>query len=198
MRIAVIAPPWAPVPPELYGGIEFIVDRLACGYQDAGHEVLLFATGDSTSQVPMAWALPHAEGNRIGNVVVELRHVMHAYEAVADFDIVHDHTVMGPVYAERFPDLPVVTTIHGPFNDELTDIYRRIAHRVPIIAISHAQRRHVPDDPDRPGHPPRPRRGRFPGRRRATAGTCSSSAGWPRRRAPTGPWRRPTRRASRC
>jgi glycosyltransferase involved in cell wall biosynthesis len=147
MRIAVIAPPWAPIPPELYGGIELIVDRLARGYQTAGHEVLLYATGDSTSRVPTAWTLPHAEGNRIGNVVVELRHVIHAYEAVAGFDIVHDHTVMGPAYSELFPDLPVVTTIHGPFNDELSDIYQHIAHRVPIIAISHAQRRHVPQIP---------------------------------------------------
>jgi glycosyltransferase involved in cell wall biosynthesis len=147
MRIAVIAPPWAPVPPQLYGGIELIVDRLARGYQTAGHEVLLYTTGDSTSLVPMAWALPHSEGNRIGSAVVELRHVMHAYEGVAGYDIVHDHTVMGPVYAEKYPDLRVVTTIHGPFNDELTDIYQRMAARVPIIAISHAQRRHVPQVP---------------------------------------------------
>jgi glycosyltransferase involved in cell wall biosynthesis len=147
MRIAVIAPPWAPVPPQLYGGIELIVDRLARGYQAAGHEVLLVTTGDSTSAVPMSWVLPHAEGNRIGSAVVELRHVMHAYDAVAGFDIVHDNTVMGPVYAERYPDLKVVTTNHGPFNDELTDIYQHIAARVPIIAISHAQRRHVPQLP---------------------------------------------------
>jgi glycosyltransferase involved in cell wall biosynthesis len=147
MRIGVIAPPWAPVPPRLYGGIELIVDRLASGFQAAGHEVLLFTTGDSLAKVPMAWALPHSEGDRIGSAVVELRHVLHAYEAVADCDIVHDHTVMGPVHAERYPDLQVVTTNHGPFNDELTDIYRRIAGRVPIIAISHAQRRPVPQLP---------------------------------------------------
>jgi glycosyltransferase involved in cell wall biosynthesis len=54
---------------------------------------------------------------------------------------------MGPVYAGRYPDLKVVTTIHGPFNEELTDIYQRVARRVPIIAISHAQRRHVPQIP---------------------------------------------------
>jgi glycosyltransferase involved in cell wall biosynthesis len=147
MRIAVIAPPWAPVPPQLYGGIELIVDRLAKGFHAAGHEVLLYTTGDSTSAVPMAWRLEHSEGTRIGMVVPEMRHVMAAYDAVKDFDIVHDHTVAGPVYAEKFPDLKVVTTIHGPFNDELTDFYGRIGHRVPIIAISHNQRRHVPDVP---------------------------------------------------
>ncbi len=147
MRIGVVAPPWAPVPPKLYGGIELIVDELARGFVAAGHEVLLYTTGDSTSSVPMAWALERSEGHRIGMVVPELRHVMHAYEAVADCDIVHDHTVAGPFFAARFPDLKVVTTIHGPFNDELTDLYRRIADQVPIIAISHSQRRLAPDVP---------------------------------------------------
>ena len=147
MRIAVVAPPWTPVPPSLYGGIELVVDRLAVGFQQAGHEVLLFTTGDSTCPVPRKFVLAEAEGQRIGMAVPELRHVMAAYDAVRDFDIVHDHTIMGPVYAERFPDLPVVTTIHGPFNDELTDLYSRIAGRVPIIAISHAQRKPVPHIP---------------------------------------------------
>jgi glycosyltransferase involved in cell wall biosynthesis len=86
-----------------------------------------------------------SEGYRIGYTVPELRHLMAAYEALADVDVVHDHTVLGPVYAERFPDVNVVTTIHGPFNEELTDIYCRVADRVPIIAISHAQRSVVPD-----------------------------------------------------
>lgn len=148
MRIAIIAPPWAPVPPNLYGGIELVVDRQAVGFQRAGHEVLLYTTGDSRCEVPKAWTLPESEGQRIGMVVPELRHLLAAYEAVQDFDIVHDHTVAGPVIAAaRYPDLKVVTTNHGPFNDELTDIYRRTAATVPIIAISHAQRKVVPDLP---------------------------------------------------
>jgi glycosyltransferase involved in cell wall biosynthesis len=147
MRIAVIAPPWTPVPPPLYGGIELVVDRLATGFQAAGHDVLLYTTGDSTCPVPKAWVLPEAEGVRMGMAVPELRHVMHAYEAVQGYDIVHDHTVMGPAYAERYPDLRVVTTIHGPFNGELTDLYARTAQRVPLIAISHAQRKPAPQVP---------------------------------------------------
>ena len=145
MRIGIVAPPWAPVPPPLYGGIEQAVDGLARGFAAAGHDVLLVATGDSTSEVPTKWLLKASEGWRIGYTVPELRHVMAAYEEMAGFDVIHDHTVLGPVYAERFPDLPVVTTIHGPFNEELTDIYRRIADRVPIIAISEAQRAVVPE-----------------------------------------------------
>ena len=147
VRIALIAPPWTPIPPLLYGGIELVVDQLATGFQRSGHEILLFTTGDSTCPVPRAFALAHAEGERIGMAVPEMRHVMAAYEAVQDFDIVHDHTIMGPVYAERYPDLKVVTTIHGPFNEELTDLYGRIAARVPVIAISHAQHRAGPQIP---------------------------------------------------
>jgi glycosyltransferase involved in cell wall biosynthesis len=145
MRIGIVATPWAPVPPPLYGGIEQAIDGLARGFAQAGHDVTLFATGDSESPVRRKWLLQAAEGYRIGYTVPELRHVMAAYEALADVDVVHDHTVLGPIYAERFPDLPAVTTIHGPFNEELTDIYRHMADRVPIIAISNAQRAVVPD-----------------------------------------------------
>jgi glycosyltransferase involved in cell wall biosynthesis len=147
MRIGLIAPPWTPIPPTLYGGIELVVDQLARGFQDAGHDVLLFTTGDSTCPVPRAWVLPEAEGMRIGMAVPEIRHVIHAYEAVSDCDVVHDHSMMGPFHAEHYPGLPVATTIHGPFNEELTDLYRAIADRVPIIAISHAQRRDAPQVP---------------------------------------------------
>ncbi len=115
--------------------------------QDAGHDVLLFATGDSTCPVPRKWVLPEAEGTRIGMVVPEIRHVIHAYEALRDCDVVHDHTVMGPFHSEHYPGLPVATTIHGPFNEELTDLYRVNADRVPIVAISHAQRRAAPEIP---------------------------------------------------
>ena len=47
MRIGLLSTPWTPVPPALYGGIELVVDRLATGFQRAGHEVLLFTTGES-------------------------------------------------------------------------------------------------------------------------------------------------------
>src|ERR1700728_804211 len=135
MRIGIIAPPWTPIPPLLYGGIELVVDQLSRGLQDAGHDVLLFTTGDSTCPVPRKWVLPEAEGTRIGMVVPEIRHVIHAYEAVRDCDVVHDHTVMGPFHSEHYPGLPVATTIHGPFNEELSDLYRINADRVPIVAI---------------------------------------------------------------
>ena len=119
MRIAIIAPPWVPVPPPAYGGTEAVLDALATGLQAVGHDVLLYATGDSTCQVPTAWTLPSAVGT-VGIVpATEINHVVHAYAAVHDWgaDVVHDHTLVGPLYANRFP-VPVVTTNHGPFDGE--------------------------------------------------------------------------------
>jgi len=147
MRIALVAPPWTPVPPTLYGGIELVVDRLATGLQRAGHDVLLCTTGDSTCPVPMHWTLPAAEGRRIGAMVPELRHVLAAYEVVQDYDIVHDHTLAGPLLADRYPNLNIVTTIHGPFGDDLTPIYEHVTKRVPLIAISEAQASAAPHVP---------------------------------------------------
>jgi glycosyltransferase involved in cell wall biosynthesis len=139
VRIAIVAPPWVGIPPPAYGGTETVLDTLARGLHAAGHEVLLFSTGDSTCPVPKAWVFDQAVGVGIGGAATELRHVIHAYEAAADFDIVHDHTLVGPVYAERFPWLPVVTTNHGPFESDLGDLYRTVGQRAPVIAISQHQ-----------------------------------------------------------
>lgn len=141
MRIVVIAPPWVAVPPTAYGGTEAVLDTLARGLRRAGHDVVLFTTGDSTCDVPRDSVLPRAIGVGKGGSATELRHVIHAYQAVidADADIVHDHTLVGPVYADRLVGLPVVTTNHGPFQSELGDYYRAIAGGTPIIAISHHQ-----------------------------------------------------------
>lgn len=141
-----IAPPWVPVPPPAYGGTETVLDTLVRGLHDAGEDVLLFTTGDSTCPVPRSSVLERAAGVGVAGVATELRHVIHAYrEAVASADIVHDHTLAGPVYAERFEGLAVVTTNHGPFQSELGDYYRAIADTTPIIAISHHQASTAPD-----------------------------------------------------
>jgi glycosyltransferase involved in cell wall biosynthesis len=141
MKIGIIAPPWVPVPPPAYGGTEAVVDRLARGLAATGHDLLLWTTGDATCPVPRAHILDTAAGDRIGIAAVELRHLILGYEHLIAWgaDIVHDHTLIGPVYAQRFPGLPVVTTNHGPFNEELSALYRAVAHDVAIIAISNDQ-----------------------------------------------------------
>lgn len=128
----------------LYGGTELVVDLLARGFQRSGHDVRLFTVGDSTCPVPKVWVRDEPDGSRIGHGVTELTHVIAGYDALADCDIVHDHSLFGPLYAGR-PDVPVVTTVHGPFDDDLTAIYRKASATTGLIAISHAQRKPVPD-----------------------------------------------------
>ena len=137
MRVAIIAPPWVPVPPPAYGGTEAVLDNLARGLADAGHDVLLYATGDSTCDVPTRYVLERAAGTIDTGSATELRHVINAYDTVLDWgaDVVHDHTLVGPVYAARF-GVPVVTTNHGPFDGELGDLYRAIGASLAVIAIS--------------------------------------------------------------
>jgi glycosyltransferase involved in cell wall biosynthesis len=144
MRIGLIAPPWVPVPPTGYGGTEGVVDCLARGLQAAGEDVVLFATGDSTCQVPRQWAYDHPQAP-MGLDVAEARHLVRAYQALADRDVIHDHTLLGPFFAGGNPS--VVTTNHGPFTSELREIYGAVAHRVPIIAISRSQRAEAPELP---------------------------------------------------
>ena len=141
MRLAVIAPPWLPVPPFGYGGTELVLDTLCRGLASAGHDVLLYATGDSTCPVERAWTYYEHVGTVAVSPVAELRHVMDAYEAAAAWgaDVIHDHTITGPVWAGLHGQCPVVTTNHGPFNDDLAAVYRRLGPHVPIIAISHHQ-----------------------------------------------------------
>ncbi|MDQ3944227.1 MAG: glycosyltransferase family 4 protein [Actinomycetota bacterium] len=149
MRIAVIAPPWVPVPPPAYGGTEVVLDGLCRGLTEAGHEVLLYASGDSTCPVARDFTFELAPGVESISPAAELRHVIRGYDAVRDFDadVVHDHTLVGPVYAERFPELRVATTNHGPFNGDLDVLYRALADRVPVVAISHSQASTAPDIP---------------------------------------------------
>lgn len=139
MRIAVVAPPWVPVPPVGYGGTEAIIDCLARGFKKAGHEVVLATVPESTCPVPKVSILPKADTDRLNWSVVEMRHIIGAYEQFQDFDVVHDHTLMGPIYSERFADLRVVTTQHHPFDEDFREIFAASAGRVSMVGISRHQ-----------------------------------------------------------
>ncbi|MPY84059.1 MAG: glycosyltransferase [Actinophytocola sp.] len=122
MRIGVIAPPSIPVPPPAYGGTEAVVDNLARGLSALGHEVRLFTVGEP-----------------------EVAHVLAAYEELADADVIHDHTALGPLLAagSSLPTPPVVTTAHGAFDAMRLRSYARIAETVAVVAVSRAQRRYA-------------------------------------------------------
>lgn len=142
MRIGLIAPPWVPVPPPAYGGTEVVIDNLARGLQDLGHDVRLFTVGESSCPVQTDFLYPMAIAP-IGVTVPETAHVLAAYESLADCDIIHDHTFLGPLICGlrgmRRP--PVVHTNHGPFNGETQPILAKISRHASILAISHSQAR---------------------------------------------------------
>jgi len=142
-----VAPPSVPVPPPEYGGTELVVDHLARGLVAAGHEVSLFATGDSTCPVERHWVLERAVGT-LANPADELAHVQAAYAELAGCDVIHDHTVLGPLWAVA-NDIrtPVVVTAHGEFTPELTELYRTVGDRVAVVAISEHHRSTAPSVP---------------------------------------------------
>ena len=148
MRIAVLAPPWFAVPPTGYGGIEWIVSLLADGLTTRGHDVTLFASGDSRTKAKLAAVFERAPSELIGRSLPELEHVLSCYERAYDFDVINDHT--GPLAAGLggLVSTPVVHTIHGPLDAELGGVYeslRTVSSNVGLISISLNQRRPKPD-----------------------------------------------------
>lgn len=147
LRVGLIAPPWVAVPPPLYGGTEVVLDHLARGLTEAGHDVELFTTGDSTCPVRRHWIHPAAVGTTAA-LIAELGHVQAAYEQFTDRDVIHDHTLLGPLWAySEHVATPLVTTNHGEFTPELTALYRSVAQRSAVVAISHHQRSTAPEVP---------------------------------------------------
>ena len=148
MRIGLIAPPWIPVPPPAYGGTEAVIDNLARGLAALGHDVRLFTVGESTCPVPRQW-LYRSPAEPMGDPFQEAAHVLAAYHALADTDIIHDHTDLGPLLAGRrgIPHPPIVTTVHGPVTPGNRRTLARTARHASIVAISRAHARSFGDIP---------------------------------------------------
>src|ERR1700761_2465899 len=139
MRVAMISTPYVPVPPPRYGGTELIVAELVNGLRDAGHDVTLFATKDSTPpegvtlrarQLPIWPPEPYAELDHaawaIEQILADSRH----------FDVVHAHVPAALAFAAMV-DAPMVYTVHhddGPEHARLKALYRR--SRAQFVAIS--------------------------------------------------------------
>jgi glycosyltransferase involved in cell wall biosynthesis len=150
VRIALISPVWFPVPPSGYGGIEWVVSLLADSLADSGHDVTLFASGDSSTSATLAWAFDEAPSADIGRTGPELRHALACYERADDFDVINDHS--GPLAAVLggAVDTPVVHTVHGPLVGPDGDLYAslaRVAPGVGLISVSLNQRKPQPSLP---------------------------------------------------
>jgi glycosyltransferase involved in cell wall biosynthesis len=142
-----VAPPWFPVPPPAYGGIEAVCADLARGLAARGHEVTVFATGDSHPAVPIDAAVREHDPDLLRMPEVEAHHLAHVLEQVGngDFEVIHDNsTVYGPLLL-RHQALPVVHTVHGGLEDEhALAVYQRVCDDVDLIAISRAYRDQAP------------------------------------------------------
>lgn len=138
MRVGLIAPPFVPVPPGAYGGTEAVVDNLAVELQRLGHEVRLFTVGESTCPVDRAHLFEHPV-EPMGAGVEEAAHVLAAYRELDDVDIIHDHTVLGPLISGRagITRRPVVVTNHGPFTPVTKPLFAEAARNASLVAISH-------------------------------------------------------------
>jgi glycosyltransferase involved in cell wall biosynthesis len=151
LKIAILAPTWFAVPPTGYGGIELVVSLLADGLVDAGHDVTLFASGDSLSKANLSYIFEQAPSELIGRTLPEIRHALACYERADEFDVINDHSGIPAAALGGLVQTPVLHTIHGPLDThEAQHAYASIAEVAPavgLISISENQRRPMPDLP---------------------------------------------------
>jgi glycosyltransferase involved in cell wall biosynthesis len=146
MRIAQVAPPWLAVPPKGYGGIEWVVALLADGLADRDHEVTLFGTGDSATKAKLEYVFERAPGPKlINDIWHDTVHTLFAFRDPGRFDLLHVHTPFSALAAGAVAGRPVVHTLHGSFSPEMKRLYSLIPDQVVFVAISEAQRTHMPE-----------------------------------------------------
>lgn len=146
MRIAQVAPLYESVPPALYGGTERVVSYLTEELVNQGHEVTLFASGDSVTRANLI--SPCARSLRLNPVPDPLLpHMMmidQVFERADEFDIIHFHIDYLHFATARRGVVPYVTTLHGRLDlPQLPDLYRHF-NDVPLVSISDSQRTPVP------------------------------------------------------
>jgi glycosyltransferase involved in cell wall biosynthesis len=149
MRIAQIAPPFESVPPAYYGGTERVVATLTEELVRRGHEVTLFASGDSRTSARLVptveEALWHRQPPLAGFAPYWSRTLSRVWERIGEFDVVHSHIDHFGYSMARARIRPMITTLHGRLDlPEQRPLYQPFRD-VPLVSISHAQRRPLPD-----------------------------------------------------
>jgi len=161
MKIAVTSPPWIPVPPVGYGGIERVVSNVVEGLVKKGHDVTLYATGDSKTTAKLSYLYAKALGNHLPlklNPYYILNHLYHFYkDAHNKYDIVHDNIGEIALFFADLTQTPMVMTLHGTFNENTQDLFKDYGtmHSVkelvqkfkdyPYVSISNKQRESLPE-----------------------------------------------------
>ena len=139
LRIALISTPFLAVPPKNYGGTELVIYELAEGLVAAGHEVVLFGTGDSETSAELRSL--YSVSQWPPNPLHEQNHVSWALHQVSleQFDILHVHSACALAQTRLMSDLPVIYTLHHPPLPEFSDYYQSFPDPF-YVAISQRQR----------------------------------------------------------
>lgn len=147
MRIAQIAPLTEAIPPKLYGGTERVVSWLTEELVEMGHDVTIFASGDSLTKAKLQPMWPRAlrlDGAVRDPVALHMAMLEHVRQRVEEFDILHFHLDYYPFSLFSRQSTPFVTTLHGrldlPEHQAVFDAFPS----VPVISISHNQRKPLP------------------------------------------------------
>jgi glycosyltransferase involved in cell wall biosynthesis len=153
LRIAMLAPPWIPVPPPGYGGIEFVVALLCDALVKMGHEVELFCAPGSSSSAKVHPLLEAAHPEHIERALFEADHVACAFAAIDSeaeqgrpFDVLHDHCGFTPLAMADRESTPLVHTVHGPFDHDTTPYYARHGRKGHVVCISRSQAGMAPEE----------------------------------------------------
>lgn len=148
MRIAQVAPLYEAVPPSLYGGTERVIHYLTEELVREGHEVTLFASGDSVTNATLVAPVKRALRLDPGCIDPLAHHIVQMDEVIRrseQFDIMHFHTDYLHFPWSSRCNTPCVTTLHGRLDiPDLQSIYRQFPLQ-PVISISNNQRRPLPN-----------------------------------------------------
>jgi glycosyltransferase involved in cell wall biosynthesis len=148
MRIAQVAPPVERVPPTAYGGTERVVSTLTEALVRRGHDVTLFASGDSVTSARLVptvdralWHDSDAADDFLPFWAITLGKLA---SRLADFDVVHNHLDFLAYPLSRLSGRPIVTTLHGRLDmPSLAPLYSEF-EEAPLVSISDAQRQPLP------------------------------------------------------
>ncbi len=143
MKIAQIAPIIERVPPKKYGGTERVVNALTEELVKRGHDVTLFASGDSITSAKLVSVFPHALREMrlkdlYGLNMWTLLNIGKAYEMQEEFDIIHDHNGHITMPTANIAKKPTIVTMHGPFTVENRHIFQQLKNPG-IVTISNSQ-----------------------------------------------------------
>jgi len=143
-----VAPPWYQLPPDGYGGIEAMVYSLSEELSARDHDVTLIGAGQPTVSGGFRQTFAEPPSAKIGQPIPEVTHALIAAEHLGelDVDVVHDHSLAGPLTARARPS-PTVVTTHGPIEGDLAEYYANLGPSVCLVAISEYQRSRAPDLP---------------------------------------------------